>query len=178
MELAQRGGPSASRSSAAPQRREVVCACERACVVPCRLQVARDRAAQQNAAVDGAVLIPREEVSHWQHSMATNAAAVVPISAAVAAAARREAGAAHERQEAEAAVREAAANYEAHTTQETIAKREAHVSAFEEALTKERAPKGSEERAHANAVKQEALKTARRKVAEEKARSEAEISVL
>ena len=57
VELAQRVGPSASSSSAAPQRVQVVRACERVCSVPCKLRVARDQAAQQNAALDGAIFI-------------------------------------------------------------------------------------------------------------------------
>ena len=63
-------GPSASSSSsvapiwAAPQRSGVANASERLCGVACNLWVARDRAAQQNAAVDGAVLITQEEATH------------------------------------------------------------------------------------------------------------------
>ena len=68
MESAHKGGPSrpgpsASSSSsgakifATPQRGEVARACECLYSVPCNLWIARDRAAQQNAAVDGAVLM-------------------------------------------------------------------------------------------------------------------------
>ena len=46
-----------SSSSVAPDQRDVARACERACGVPCNLRVARQRATQQNAAVEGAVRI-------------------------------------------------------------------------------------------------------------------------
>ena len=49
-----------SSSSVAPDQRDVACACERACGVPCNLRVARQRARQQNAAVEGAVGIAQE----------------------------------------------------------------------------------------------------------------------
>ena len=39
-------------------------ACERVCGMPCNFRVARDRATQQNAAVDGAVVIALEEAPH------------------------------------------------------------------------------------------------------------------
>ena len=63
VELAHRGapprpGPSASSSStvaptfAASQGGIMACACERVCGVPCNLRAARDRAVQQNTAVD------------------------------------------------------------------------------------------------------------------------------
>ena len=42
-----------SSSSAAPAQRDVARACERVCGVPCNLRVARQRATQQNAAVEG-----------------------------------------------------------------------------------------------------------------------------
>ena len=42
-------------SSVAPDQRDVACACECACGVPCNLRVARQRATVQNAAVEGAV---------------------------------------------------------------------------------------------------------------------------
>ena len=63
MESAHRGGPSASSSSTAPQPGEVARACERICGVPCNLRVAPDRTTQQNAAVDGAVLISQKEAA-------------------------------------------------------------------------------------------------------------------
>ena len=44
-----------SSSSVAPDKRDVAHACERAFGVPCNLRVARQRATQQNAAVEGAV---------------------------------------------------------------------------------------------------------------------------
>ena len=76
MESAQRGVPprpglSASRSSsvappfAAPQREEAGCTCEHVCSLPCNAPVARDRAMQQNAAVEGAVMIAQEEATNW-----------------------------------------------------------------------------------------------------------------
>ena len=48
---------------AAPERGKVARACERVCGVPCNFRFARDRARQQNAAVDGAVLITQEEAA-------------------------------------------------------------------------------------------------------------------
>ena len=47
-----------SSGSVAPDQRDVVHACERACGVPCNLRVARQRATQQNAAMEGAVIRP------------------------------------------------------------------------------------------------------------------------
>ena len=44
-----------SSSSVTPDQRDVARACERACGVPCNLWFARQRATQQNAAVEGAV---------------------------------------------------------------------------------------------------------------------------
>ena len=75
VQLAHRGapprlGPSASNSSsvapafAAPQRGKMVRACEFFSGVPCNLRVAQNQAMQQNAVVDGAVLIAQEEASH------------------------------------------------------------------------------------------------------------------
>ena len=52
-----------SSSSAAPDQRDVACACERACGVPCNLRVARQRATQQNAAMEGAVGIAQQEAA-------------------------------------------------------------------------------------------------------------------
>ena len=54
-----------SSSSVAPDQRDVARACERACGVPCNLWVARQRATQQNAAVEGAVSIAQEEATDW-----------------------------------------------------------------------------------------------------------------
>ena len=50
-------------SSVAPHQRDVARACERTCGVPCNLPVARQRATQQNAAVEGAVGIALEEAT-------------------------------------------------------------------------------------------------------------------
>ena len=44
-----------SSSSVAPNQRDLARACECACGVPCNLRVARQRATQQNAAMEGAV---------------------------------------------------------------------------------------------------------------------------
>ena len=52
-----------SSSSVAPDQRDVARACKRACWVPCNLQVARQRATQQNAAVEGAIGIAQEEAA-------------------------------------------------------------------------------------------------------------------
>ena len=84
-----RQGPCANSSSsvgpslAAPQHGKVAGACGRVPRVPCNLRVAREWATQQNAAVDGAVLIAREEEAHRDHGMAIQASAVVAISAAL-----------------------------------------------------------------------------------------------
>ena len=48
-----------SSSSVAPDQRDVTRVCERACGVPCNLRVARQRATQQNAAVEGPSGSPR-----------------------------------------------------------------------------------------------------------------------
>ena len=50
-----------SSSSVAPDQRDLARACERACGVPCNLQVARQRATQQKAALGGAVDIAQAE---------------------------------------------------------------------------------------------------------------------
>ena len=52
-----------SSSSVAPDQRDVAGACDGACGVPCNLRVARQRATQQNAAVEGAVGIAQEEAT-------------------------------------------------------------------------------------------------------------------
>ena len=83
-----------AQPSAAPQQNEVASACERVCGVPCNLQVATDRATQQRAAVDGALLITQEEVAHWDHGMAFHASALAAFLAALTAAAARDAVAA------------------------------------------------------------------------------------
>ena len=52
-----------SSSSDAPDKRDVARARERACWVPCNLRVARQRATQQNAPVEGAVGIAQQEAA-------------------------------------------------------------------------------------------------------------------
>ena len=52
-----------SSSSVAPDQRDVARACERACGVPCNLRAARQRATQQNAAVEGAFGIAQEKAT-------------------------------------------------------------------------------------------------------------------
>ena len=64
-----RPGPSASSSSGvapppAAQQGKVAHTHERVCGVPCNLRVARDQGAQQNAAVDRAVLFAKEAAAH------------------------------------------------------------------------------------------------------------------
>ena len=58
-----------SSSSVAPDQREWALACERACGVPCNLRVARQRATQQNAAMEGAVGIAQQEAAEWEHGL-------------------------------------------------------------------------------------------------------------
>ena len=165
-----------SCSSAAPGQRDVARACERACGVPCNLRVARQRATQQNAAVEGAVGIAHEEATEWGRGMDYHASTAAAIAAGLTAAAAHEAVAARIR----------AADEEARLTQEAIACKEAEVRALEEALAQERAKKEAEERAHADATaeaqadaaKKDAIEAARRKVAEERAKTEAELAAL
>ena len=165
-----------SSSSAAPAQRDVARACERVCGAPCNLRVARQRATQQNAAVEGAVSIAREEATEWGRGMDYHASKVAAIAAGLTAAAAHEAVAARIR----------ATGEEARQTQEAIACKEAEVKALEEALAQERAKKEVEERAHAeatvkaqeDAAKKEAIEAARREVAEEKAKTEAELAAL
>ena len=59
-----------SSSSVAPDQRDVAHACERACGVPCNLRVARQRATQHNAAMEGAVGIAQQEAAEWAHGTA------------------------------------------------------------------------------------------------------------
>ena len=125
--------------------------------------------------MDEAVLIILEEAAHSEHGMAIHASAVAAISASVTSAAVRKAAAARERRDGEAAAREDAAAREPFAAREAITSKEAVVRALEEALAQGRAQKEAEERAHADAVKQEALETAQRKVAKEKAGTEAAI---
>ena len=165
-----------SSSSAAPAQRDVARACERVCGAPCNLRVARQRATQQNAAVEGAIGIAHEEATEWGRGMDYHASKVAAIAAGLTAAAAHEAVAARIR----------ATDEEARRTQEAIACKEAEVKALEEALAQERAKKEAEERAHAeataraqeDAAKKEAIEAARRKVAEEKAKTEAELAAL
>ena len=180
VESAHRGrmpvDPASSSSSAAPAQRDVARACERACGVPCNLRVARQRATQQNAAVEGAVGIAHEEALEWGRGMDYHASKVAAIAAGLTAAAAHEAVAARIR----------ATDEEARRTQEAIACKEAEVKALEEALAQERAKKEAEERAHAEATakaqadpaKKDAIEAARRKVAEERAKTEAELATL
>ena len=165
-----------SSSSAAPTQRDVARACERACGVPCNLRVARQRATQQNAAVEGAVGIAHEEATEWGRGMGYHASTAAAIAAGLTAAAAHEAVAARIR----------AADEEARLTQEAIACKEAEERALEEALAQERAKKEAEERAHAevtakaqaDVAKKDAIEAARRKVAEERAKTEAELAAL
>ena len=184
VESAQRGrmpaDQASSSSSVAPDQRDVARACERACGVPCNLRVARQRATQQNAAIEGAVGIAQQKAAEWEHGMAIHASTVAAI------AARLTAGAAHEAATAQVKGEVAGAAEEARLTQEAIACKEAEVKALEEALAEKRAKKEAEERAHAEATakaqadasRKDAIEAARRKVAEERAKTEAELAAL
>ena len=168
-----------SSSSVAPDQRDVARACERACGVPCNLRVARQRATQQNAAVEGAVGIAQEEAADWGRGMAFHASTMAAIAAGLTAAAAQEAATARLRSEVAAA-------QETRLDQEAIARKEAEVKALEEALAQERAKKEAEERAHAkatakaqaDAARKDAIEAARRKVAEERAKTEAQLPAL
>ena len=174
------GDQASSSSSVAPDQRDVARACERACGVPCNLRVARQRATQHNAAMEGAVGIAQQEAAEWAHGMAFHASIVAAIAAGLTAAAAHEAATAHVKGEV------ASAAEEARLTQEAIACKEAEVKALEEALAQERAKKEAEERAHADATakaqadaaRKDAIEAARRKVAEERAKTEAELGAL
>ena len=169
-----------SSSSVAPDQGDVARACERTCGVPCNLRVARQRATQRNAAVEGAVGIAQEEATEWGRGMAFQASTVAAIAAGLTAAA------AHEAATARITGEVAAAAQEARLTREAIARKEADVKALEEALTEERAKKEAEERAHAeatakaqaDAAKKDAIEAARREDAEERAKTEAELAAL
>ena len=169
-----------SSSSAAPTQRDVARACESACGVPCNLRVARQRATQQIAAMEGAVGIAQQEAAEWEHGMALHASTVAAIAAGLTAGAAREAATAQVKGEV------AAAAEEARLTQEAIACKEAEVKALEEALAQERAKKEAEQRAHAeatakaqaDAARKDAIEAARRKVAEERAKTEAALAAL
>ena len=182
VESAHRGRMPADQASSssrvAPDQRDVARACERASGVPCNLRVARQRATQQNAAVEGAVGITKEEAADPDRGMAFHASSVAAIAAGLTAAAAQEAATAWVRGEV------AAAAQEARLAQEAIVRKEAEVKALEEALAQERAKKEAEERAHAeatakaqaDAASKDAIEAARRKVAEERAKKEAELA--
>ena len=183
VESAHRGrmpADQASSSSSVAPERDVARACERACGVPCNRRVARQRARQYSAAVEGAAGIAQEEAAQWAHGMAIHAQTVAAIAAGLTAVAAHGAATAQVNGEL------AAADEEARLTQEAIACKEAEVKALEEALAQGRAKKEAEERAHAeatakaqeDAAKKEAIEAARRKVAEEKAKTEAELAAL
>ena len=183
VESAHRGrmpADQASSSSSVAPDRDVARACERACGVPSNLRVARQRARQHSAAVEGAVGIAQEEAAEWAHGMAIHAQTVAAIAAGLTAVAAHGAATAQVNGEL------AAADEEARLTQEAIACKEAEVRALEEALAQERAKKEAEERAHAeatakaqaDAAKKDAIKAARRKVAEDRAKTEAELAAL
>ena len=133
-------GPSASSSNsvaqvfAAPQRGEVARACERIRGMPWNLRVPQDRTAQQNAFEDRAVLIVQGDAAHWENGMAIHSSVVAAILAALTAAVAREAAAACERRQAEAAAQEAAAAREARAPQGAIAKKETEMKVLEQAL--------------------------------------------
>ena len=183
IESAHRGrtpADQASSSSSVAPERDVARACERACGVPCNRRVARQRAKQYSAAVEGAAGIAQEEAAQWAHGMAIHTQTVAAIPAGLTAVA------AHGVATAQVNGELAAADEEARLTQEAIACKEAEVKALGEALAQERAKKEAEERAHAeatakaheDAAKKEAIEAARRKVAEEKAKTEAELAAL
>ena len=190
VESAQRGrmppNQASSSSNVPPDQRDVACACERACGVPCNLRVAQQRATEQNAAVEGAVGIAQQEAADWGRGMAFHASAVAAIAARVTAAVAQDAAAARVRSEVAAAGQEAAATQEARLAQEAIARKEPEVKALEEALAQERARKEAEEGVHAeatakakaDAARKDAMGAARRKVAEERAKTEAELAAL
>ena len=169
-----------SSSSVAPDQMDVARACERACGVPCNLRVARQRATQQNAAMEGAFGIAQQEAAEWEHGMAIHASSVAAIAAGLTTAAAHEAATAQIKGEVAAAAEEAC------LTQEAIGCKEAEVKALEEALAQERAKKEAEERAHAEAMakvqadaaKKDAIEAARRKIAEERAKTEAKLAAL
>ena len=184
VELAHRGrmpaDQASSSSSVAPNQRDVARACERTCGVPCNLRFARQRAMQQNAAMEGASGIAHEEAAEWAHGMAIHTSTVAAIAAGLTAVAAHGAATAQVNGEL------AAADEEAPLTQEAIACKEDEVRALEEALDQERAKKEAEERADAeatgkaqvDAAKKDAIEAARRKVAEERAKTEAELAAL
>ena len=114
-----------SSSSVAPDQRDVARACERACGMPCNLRVARQRATQQNAALEGAVGIAQQEAVDGGRDIVFHATTVAAIAAGLTAAAVQEAATARVRGEM------AAAAEEARLAQEAIAREEAEVKALE-----------------------------------------------
>ena len=168
----RRPADQASSSSSVPSdQRGMARACERACGVPCNLRVARQRATQQNAAVEGAIAIAQHEAGDWGRGVDFHASAVAAYAARVTAAA------AHEAAHAQVKGEVAAAAGEARLTQEAIACKEAEVKALGEALAQEWAKTEAEERAHAEATakaqaeaaRKDTMEAARQKVAEERA---------
>ena len=130
--------------------------------------------------MEGAVGIAQQEAAEREHGMAIHASTVAAIAAGLTA------GAAHEAATAQVKGEVAAAAEEARLTQEAIACKEAEVKALEETPPQERAKKEAEERAHAeatakaqaDAARKDAIETPRRKVAEERAKTEAELAAL
>ena len=169
-----------SSSSVAPDQKDLARACERACGVPCNLRVDRQRATQQNAAVQGAVGNAQEEAADWGRGMALHASTVAAIAAGLTAAAAQQAATARVNGEV------AAAAQETRLAQKAIVRKEAEVKALEEALAQECARKEAEGRAQAqatakaqaDAARKDAIEAARRKVAEERAKTEAELAAL
>ena len=92
--------------SVAPGQGDVARACQHACGVPCNPRVARQRATQQNAAVEGAVGIAQEEAADWGRGMAFHASTVAAIAAGLTAAAAQEAPTARVSGEVAAAAQE------------------------------------------------------------------------
>ena len=182
MESALRGrrpaDQASSSSSVALDQRDVARACERASGVPCNLRVARQRATQQNAAVEGAVGIAQEEATDRGRGIAFHPETVAAIASGLTAAAAHEAATALVRGEV------AAAAQETRLAQEAIACKEAEVNTREEALAQEGAKKEAEERARAqgtakaqaDAARKDAIEAARRKVAEERAKTKAKLA--
>ena len=113
-----------SSSSVAPDQRDVARACERACGVPYNLRVARQRATQQNAAVEGAIGIAQEEATDWGRGMTFHTSTVAAIAAGLTAAAAQEAATARVRGVV------AAAAQEAHLPEEAFVCKEAEVKAL------------------------------------------------
>ena len=183
VESAHRGrmpADQASSSSSVAPERDAARACERACGVPCNRRVARQRARQYSAAVEGAVGIAQEEAAEWAHGMAIHTQTVAAIAAGLTAVAAHGAATAQVNGELAAADEEARLTQEAHCLQGGRGE-----GAGRGACPRE-AKKEAEERAHAeatakaqeDAAKKEAIEAARRKVAEEKAKTEAELAAL